>query len=243
MADPPAFDLPALLAGAASLQLPLDDSRLAQFDRYARLLIDWNQRVNLTAILDPRGIAVRHFLDSLSVALLWRPTRGARVVDVGAGAGFPGLVLKIVWPELALTLVEATGKKAAFLHQAVRELELGGVTVVAARAEEAAHRVELRERFDLALGRAVAPLPVLLELTLPFLAVGGRAIYHKAGDIAAERAAAERAIGKLGGSTIRVTPVPLPGLEGRWLVEAVKRWPTPAAYPRRPGVPKKQPLG
>jgi len=241
--DAPAFVSAALLRAVAPLGLSLDNSRLALLDRYARLLLDWNQRINLTAIVDPEGIAVRHFADSLSIALLWQPTVGAKVIDVGAGAGLPGLVLKIVWPEIALTMVEATGKKAAFLHEVVRLLDLGGVSVVAARAEEAAHRPDLRERFDLALARAVAPLPALLELTLPFLAVGGRALFHKSGDIAAELAAGERALGKLGGSSLRVTPVALPLLPERLLVEARKRWPTPPAYPRRPGVPTKQPLG
>ena len=243
MGDAPAFDRAALLTATAPLGLPLDENRLGLLDRYARLLLDWNERASLTAVVDPQGVAIRHFADSLSVALLWQPTVGVKVVDVGAGAGLPGLVLKIVWPEIALTLVEATGKKAAFLYEVARQLDLGGVSVVAARAEEAAHRPDLRERFDLALARAVAPLPALFELTLPFLAVGGRAILHKAGDIAGEVAAGERALGTLGGSALRVTPVALPSLSGHLLVEVRKQSPTPPGFPRRSGVPAKRPLG
>jgi 16S rRNA (guanine527-N7)-methyltransferase len=241
--DSSIFDTAALLSAVSALQVPLDESRLALLERYARLVIAWNQRVNLTAVVDPYGLAIRHFADSLSVAAVWRPSRAEQVVDVGAGAGFPGLVVKVVWPQIALTLVEATGKKAAFLLEVVRELELGGVTVVAARAEEAAHRPDLRERFDIALARAVAPLPTLLELTVPFLKPGGRAILHKAGDVAAEATAGKRAMGHLGAAELQLTPVTLPALSGRLLVEVTKRWPTPASYPRRPGIPRKHPLG
>lgn len=244
MADgAPVFDVAALRAGVAPLGVPLDDDRLAQLDQYARLILAWNQRINLTAVTDPTGIALRHFADSLSVAAVWQPKRAETVVDVGSGAGFPGLVLKIVWPAIALTLIEATGKKAAFLLEAVRVLQLGGVQVVAARAEEAAHRPDLREQFDRALARAVAPLPTLLELTVPFLKVGGRALLHKSGDLGGELTAAEQAMRPLGAAGLRVIPVDLPGLSRRLLVEVSKDAPTPPAYPRRPGIPSKRPLG
>ncbi|MFN8534265.1 MAG: 16S rRNA (guanine(527)-N(7))-methyltransferase RsmG [Dehalococcoidia bacterium] len=236
----PAFDRAALLSAVAPFGLLPEDAALEQLERYAGLLTTRNQTVNLTAIVDPVGIAVRHFADSLSVTCAVQPS--GRVVDIGAGAGFPGLVLKIVWPAISLTLIEATGKKAAFLAEIVRDLDLGGVTVMAERAEDAARRPSLRERFDLAVARAVAPLPVLAELMLPFVAVGGTAVAYKSGDLSEEIAAARQPIALLGGGAILGVPVEAPGLEGRSLVRIAKERPTQDAYPRRSGLPAKRPL-
>ncbi len=239
--------------GARQLGLELTAEQLAAFDRYRAELIDWNQRFNLTSVAEPTAIDATHFLDSLSIVAAlphidrspgnaWRQT-GPAAVDVGAGAGFPGLPLKIVWPALRLTLVEATGKKCRFLEHLVTTLGLSDVTVVQARAEDFGQGPG-RERFDLALARAVAPLPTLLEYTLPLLRIGGWLIAQKGHYPAEELTASQVALQTLGGSFHTALPVQVPGLEAeRTLVLVAKAARTPTGYPRRAGTPKKQPLG
>ncbi|HLI25755.1 MAG TPA: 16S rRNA (guanine(527)-N(7))-methyltransferase RsmG [Chloroflexota bacterium] len=240
-----------LAGGATALGLPLTKAQRARFARYQALLLHWNTRLNLTAITEPTAVERLHFLDSLTCALPLLARWGAaaaipplRVIDVGSGGGFPGLPLKLALPQLRLTLLEATGKKAAFLAHVVAELELEGVTVVAERAEIAAHQVAHRAVYDVALARALAALPVLLELTLPFLQVGGLLVAPRKGDLAAELARAALALRELGGAARPPLPIALPELaDGRALVLVDKVAPTPAAYPRRPGLPAKRPLG
>ena len=161
--------------GSYQLGLELNARQLEQFQAYYRELADWNRRVNLTAVTEYREVQVKHFLDSLSLYSVCAggPTDGLKVVDVGAGAGFPGLPLKLALPDIQLTLVESVGKKARFLEHLVRALGLSGVDVLTGRAEALAHDAELRESFDLAVSRGVAKLPVLLEYTLPFCRIGG----------------------------------------------------------------------
>ncbi|MCS6845801.1 MAG: 16S rRNA (guanine(527)-N(7))-methyltransferase RsmG [Caldilineales bacterium] len=238
---------------ALQLGLALQPDQLAAFERYRLELIEWNRRFNLTSVDDPAAIETAHFLDSLSALLalpridgrpleewLKRPLAG---VDVGAGAGFPGLPLKIAWPALRLTLVEATGKKCRFLQHAVDVLGLQDVTVVNARAEDFGQGSG-RERFDLALARAVASLPTLLEYTLPLLRLGGWLVAQKGRYPGEEISAAQEALRTLGGSLHDVVAVTVPGLDAeRHLVIVAKAAPTPAAYPRRAGIPKKHPLG
>ncbi|MBX5492088.1 MAG: 16S rRNA (guanine(527)-N(7))-methyltransferase RsmG [Chloroflexi bacterium] len=240
-----------LAAGAAALGLPLTETQRARFERYRAALLAWNARVNLTAIVEPEAVERLHFLDSLTCTLPLLARWGTaaaipslRVIDVGSGAGFPGLPLKIALPQLRLTLLEATGKKAAFLTHVVAELGLTDVAVVAERAEVIGHHPAHREAYDVALARAVAALPALLELTLPFLRVGGVLIAPRKGELAAELAAAAPALAALGGAARPLVPITLPALaDGRALVVVDKVAPTPAAYPRRPGVPAKRPLG
>lgn len=237
---------------ALQMGISLGDWECAAFQRYEALLLEWNQRFNLTSVTDPDEIQTKHFLDSLSCLLALPTLDGSTVaqwqdrpiaaVDVGAGAGFPGLPLKLVWPALQLTLVEATGKKCRFLEQVVAELELGNVTVVNARAEDFGQGAG-RERFDLALGRAVSRLPTLLEYTLPLLRLGGCLIAQKGREPQEELARARTALHTLGGSLHQVLSVAVPGLQAqRTLVVVVKAGPTPAAYPRRAGLPQRQPL-
>ena len=232
-----------LAAGArALLNLELTPEQLAAFETYAGELRLWNERFNLTAITDPEGIQVKHFLDSLSV-LKVLPAGAARVIDVGTGAGFPGLPLKIVRPDLALTLVEATGKKVTFLEAIVAKLGLLDVTVLKARAEEIGQDRAHREQYDWALARAVAELAVLLEYTLPLVQRGGHVLAQKGGHALAEIQAAQPAADHLGGQLREQVTVELPGLpEPRLLVVYDKIAPTPKAYPRRPGVPTKTPI-
>jgi len=238
-----------LVDGARTWGLNLTAEQQAAFHLYYEELIAWNAKFNLTAITDYEQVQIRHFLDSLSCLLaqeakaaISRP--GARIVDVGSGAGFPGIPLKLVCPTSRLTLLEATGKKVAFLEHLIGRLGLRTVAAVKGRAEELAHDPLHREQYDLALSRAVAELPVVAEYTLPFCKVGGWAIAQKGEAGAAEAWTAEKAIALLGGELRRVVPVEVPGLaENRSLVVIEKVHPTPAAYPRRVGVPSKRPLG
>lgn len=239
--------------GAELMGVPLNQEQLRRLQRYQTLMLDWNQRFNLTAIDSPEQVEIRHFLDSLSCALALRKITAsdpriilggaADAIDVGTGAGLPGIVIKIVWPALRLTLLEATGKKVEFLRVVCDELGLSDVTVVHARAEELAHDPVHRCRYDLAFARAVAPLPALLELTLPFLRVGGWLLAQKGPAAAAEALASERALSVLGGRLHQLIPVEVPFLaEERIIVAVQKERETPDRYPRRPGVPARRPL-
>ena len=236
----------SLVAGTRELGVTLTDSHLAAFETCYRELMDWNRRFNLTAITDWEGVLVRHFLDSLScLKALPRKemTAGARVIDVGTGAGFPGLALKIVCPGMRLTLLEATRKKVTFLEHIVRVLELEDVEVVHGRAETLGRDSSRRERYDWALARAVAEMPTLAEYLLPLVRVGGAALAQKGEGAAAEVQAAEAAIKTLGGRVRQLVPVELRGLaETRYLVVVDKMAATPDKYPRRPGMPRKSPI-
>ena len=200
--------------------------------------------MNLTAVIERREVQVKHFLDSLSLYSVCTggPTEGLRVVDVGAGAGFPGLPLKMALPDINLTLLESAGKKTRFLEHVISVLGLDGVEVLTGRAEELAREVGLREDFDLAVSRGVAKLPVLLEYTLPFCRVGGRAALLKR-NVQREVDGAAAALDALGGRLGVIHPVQLSRLnDGRVIVTVDKVEPTPERYPRRPGMPVKRPL-
>ena len=228
---------------ALALGLRLDDAQLRQFAVYAGLLEEWSTRVNLVGNASPEVVERRHFIESIALGAALREREmlrpDARVLDVGAGAGFPGVVLKICWPGIDLTLLEATAKKTAFLSALVEGLGVE-TRVLTGRAEELAHDAGLRARFDLVVARAVAPLPALLELTLPFAREGGRVVAPKGSRAAAELAASKRALAELGGRAIAV-PFAVEG-PPQTLIVAVKTRPTPDIYPRRAGMPTKQPL-
>ncbi|KAB8142555.1 16S rRNA (guanine(527)-N(7))-methyltransferase RsmG [Chloroflexia bacterium SDU3-3] len=226
---------------ARSWGLELTDLQRDQFALYADELRSWNEQFNLTAITDPDGIAVRHFLDSLRIAKSWGGVPG-HLIDVGTGAGFPGLPLKILHPELRLTMVESIEKKATFLRHIAAELGLGEVDVVVARAEAVGREPQHRERYDMAVSRAVAELRVLCEYCLPLVRPGGRFLAPKGGQIAQEVELARGAIAKLGGQIAAVEPVELPEIEPRSLVVIDKIAPTSAQYPRAVGIPTKRPL-
>ena len=217
----------------------LTPEQLDQLDRYAQILVEYNQKVNLTAITDPEGIEDKHFLDSLLFAS--QPEVEGRMVDVGTGAGFPGVVTKIYKPEIELTLMEPTGKRVDFLKYVCAELGLTGVEFAKERAEEAARKV-WREQFDLASARAVAALPVLAEYCLPLVKVGGCFVAMKGASAAQELAAAQGAIRKLGGEYRETRDFHLPGGDARSLVVVRKISRTPTAYPRNGGKIAKSPL-
>ncbi len=237
---------PGLGPAAEQAGVPLDRIRLGQFDDYRRLLLDWNGRFNLTAVTDPIEVERHLFLDALRMvptldALLARDGADPRrLVDVGSGAGFPGMVLKIVRPELDVTLIEATGKKVGFLAHVIAELGLAGAVALHGRAEELGHDPQHRTAYDLATARAVASLPALLELCAPLLRVGGYAFFPKGTDLAEELAAGERAAPLVG---VRIVAAPIVADGTSRLVEVEKVAPTPARFPRRAGLPAHEPLG
>lgn len=219
----------------------LTDAQYRQCAHYADALLRWNETTNLTAITDPQGVAVRHFLDSFACARAWT-TPPATLCDIGSGAGFPGLPLKILWPDTEVVLVESTGKKVAFLDHIVASLGLQKVETSTSRAELLGQDKRHREYYEAVVARAVAALPVLSELCLPLVAMGGRFVAPKSADGAVEAASARRAIAQLGGRVAAIMPVQLPGLDPRTLVVVAKIRPTPAQFPRAVGVPGKRPL-
>ncbi len=234
-----------LIAGAVKLGIHLTPRQIEQFETYYRELVDWNQRMNLTAITGYEDVQIKHFLDSLTITLAWKPSVGAesRVIDVGTGAGIPGLPLKIVYPDIKLVLLDSVVKKSAFLQHLKQKLQLEDIEIVVGRAEEAAHQPEYREKFNVALSRAVAVLPTLVELTLPFCAIGGSVIAQKKGDIADEVKSAHHAIDLLGGKLREVKEVRLEEFKDeRRLIVIDKLSPTPSQYPRRTGIPAKRPI-
>lgn len=231
---------------ARQLGIDLSDAQLALFQLYCETLLEWNRRVNLTRITDPQEVAIQHFLDSLTFLLVFpqpAPPEGLRLIDVGSGAGFPGLPLKIVRPELHVTLLDSVGKKTVFLEHVVAALRLSDVQVINARAEHLSHDPAHRESYDVAVCRAVAALSTLAEYCLPFLRVGGRMIAGKTAGITAELREAQHAFAVLGGELVERRTMPLPGLQKpRLLVVVDKSAPTPPQYPRKAGLPSKQPL-
>jgi 16S rRNA (guanine527-N7)-methyltransferase len=235
---------PALARHAAELLgIALTPDQLARFEIYARELAAWNAHTNLTAIADPEGIAIRHFLDSLTVTRAVSLEPGARVIDVGTGAGFPGLPLAILEPRIRVTLLEATGKKIHFLDHVAAELGLANVSTLHARAEDAGHMPDQRGAYHLVLARAVARLPSLLEYLLPLARVGGRCVAMKGKTAAEEAADSGPALAALGGRLADIIRVDLPGVdEPHNLVVVDKIAPTPRAYPRKPGIPTRRPL-
>ncbi len=216
-----------------------------QFEKYYRLLVEWNEKFNLTSITDYTSVQLKHFLDSLSAApiLLRAGVNGKNLLDVGAGAGFPGVALAIALPEMRVTLLEATGKKVRFLDQVTGELGLENVTNVHGRAEEFAHDAKQRERFDFVTARALAPMPTLVEYTVPFVRVGGICIAYKAVEAEPETHSSKRGIEILGGRVREIISVKLADLDDvRQLVVIDKIARTPQLYPRAGGLPKRKPL-
>ena len=210
---------------------------------YERELLAWNEKFNLTAIRDPEGIRTKHFLDSFSCVLAWKGIPPRTLIDVGTGAGFPGIPLKILYPSMRLTLVESVGKKAEFCRHAAGTLKLDAVEVIHARAEEVGQMPAHREKYEWAVARAVANLPVLAEYLLPLVQVGGSMLAQKGQGGPAEAHKAEKAMKVLGGEIRQLTRVTLPGVaEDRYIVVAKKIAATPKGYPRKPGIPAKKPL-
>ena len=210
---------------------------------YERELLEWNKKFNLTAIRDSESIRTKHFLDSFSCVLAWKTSVPHQLIDVGTGAGFPGIPLKILYPNLKLTLVESVGKKAMFCQHIVQVLGLEQVEVIQARAEDLGQNPRHREKYDWAIARAVANLHVLSEYLIPLVRLGGGMLAQKGESGPAEAQSAEEAMKLLGGKFKQLIPVHLPSVaEDRYLVVVEKIAATPPKYPRKPGIPMKQPL-
>lgn len=235
-----------LISEAAAFGLDLETDALDKLKRYYALLIEGNKKTNLTRITDEREAVVKHFLDSLTVLSVLPSEFRAKplsFIDVGTGAGFPGIPLMIVCPQWRGVLLEATGKKVAFLSESIAALGLNG-TALHGRAEEVARDPAHRDAYDLAFARAVAEMSALSELCLPFVKVGGRFVAMKGSSGEEELSKARKAIRLLGGDEVEVRALELPeGMGERRLITVRKAAPTPKAYPRRTGMPTQKPLG
>ncbi|QAT51169.1 16S rRNA (guanine(527)-N(7))-methyltransferase RsmG [Caproiciproducens sp. NJN-50] len=230
-----------LISSAAEYGIPVSPVQAEQFQTYLELLAEWNQKMNLTALKEPEEIAEKHFLDSILILKYLKIPQGAKLIDVGTGAGFPGVPLKILRPDLKLTLMDGLNKRLIFLEELLRTLSLKA-ELVHLRAEEGGRKPEYRERFDLATARAVARLPVLCEYCLPFLKTEGLFAAMKGPEVKAELGSAEKAISLLGCETVSAVEYTLPGGDGRSLVTIRRKTPTPAVYPRHGSKIAKLPL-
>ena len=233
---------------AARLQacgIPFGQDLPGKLVTYHNMLLDWNSRMDLTAVTEEEEMLDRHYIDSLMILTTERvPAQGASLIDVGTGAGFPGLPLALARPDLQVTLLDAQQKRLTFLSAVVEELKIRNVTLVHDRAEDGARRSELRERFDLAVARAVAPLNVLSEYLLPYVRQNGYAVCWKGPALAEEMEKGKNAAGILGGQVEEYLPCAIPGRDwqhGLLTIRKVKA--TPKAYPRKAGTPKSKPLG
>lgn len=245
MAEETKDPMHVLIRGAAALGLDLSPQQVEQFRLFQESLLDWNRRINLTSIDDPSEVQRLHFLDSLTLcqAMPQATSGGLRVLDVGTGAGFPGLPVKLAMPSASLALIESTGKKVRFLEHLIGLLRLDDVEIYQGRAEDLAHVPGLRSAFDVVTARGLASLNVLAELTLAFCRVGGRVLLPKKGRLDREMWQARGALQTLGGRLVESRPVTLEGLrDDRCILVIEKERETPSQYPRRPGIPHKRPL-
>lgn len=225
------------------LGIKLSSHQLSQLESFAAHLNDWNKRYSLTAIVEPDNVRVKHFLDSFSPYLVLQDFHPRKMIDIGTGAGFPGIPLKILMPHLEITLVDSVAKKVEFCQHAVDALALKDIQVVRGRVEQIARENEHREQYDWAVARAVAHLSTLCEYLLPLVRVGGKMLAMKGDRGPQEAQQAEKAIRILGGELEQIRKVTLPGVvEERYLIVVKKKAATPAKYPRRVGVPAKRPL-
>lgn len=234
-----------LVDGVRSLLgFDLSKEKIAALRVYETELLEWNQQVNLTAVRDPEGVQVKHFLDSMTILKAWERTLPPeRLVDVGTGAGFPGLVLKLFWTSTRVTLVESVGKKADFCRHIVQRLGLEEVTILTDRAEVVGQDPAHRQTYDLAVARAVARMPILMEYLLPLVHRNGKVMAMKGETAPVETHSASQAIHILGGKLHKLVHVELPGVvEERFIVVVDKIARTPEEYPRHVGMPAKSPI-
>lgn len=230
-----------LLEGSSKFDIVLGEEQAGRFFKYKDILKEWNEKINLTAIEDDKEIIIKHFIDSLSIAPFIKD-RGTKLIDVGTGAGFPGIPLKIVFPDLKVTLLDSLEKRIKFLDQVIKELGLKEIKAVHSRAEDKGVAADYREQFDIACARAVANLPVLLEYCLPFVKVGGYFIAMK-GSSTEEIDNSKKALDILGGKIEDVKEFVLPSSDIKRNVVVVKKFrQTPTKYPRKSGKVSKDPL-
>ena len=230
-----------LLSTLYDFEITVDDEAVGRLCRYNELLIEWNEKMNLTALTAPEDVALKHFADSLMLLSYCEIENCARVIDVGTGAGFPGLVLKIARPDIRLSLLDSLQKRLIFLDTVCRELSVGDVSLIHSRAEEGS-RTELRDSFDIAVSRAVASLNTLCEYDMPYVKVGGRMIAMKGKGASQELLEAENAIQTLGGKIGKKHDFVLDEAGERSIIEIEKIIPTPEKYPRKSKQIKNKPL-
>ncbi len=229
-----------IIEGSKAIGIELSREQAEQFTRYYELLIEWNEKMNLTAITEQDEVIEKHFIDSLTCLETGVFKEGARVIDVGCGAGFPSMPLKIARPDLDFTLVDSLNKRVGFLNTVISELKLSGITAVHARAEESG-RSDLRDSFDICVARAVASLPVLCELCMPHVKSGGYFVAMKGRDAENEIKLSKNALKELGG---RIESAEKSGLRDseHYNIVIKKLSETNKKYPRKPGIPSKKPL-
>jgi len=234
-----------LISGAEAFGVSVTDEMADQFLLYNRMLLEWNHKLNLTALTEPDDVLHKHFLDSLSGVMVLRGREISKLADVGSGAGFPGIPLKIIRPDLEVTLIDSLGKRVDFLNEVIEHLGLRGIAAIHARAEESGHSIEHREQYDCCVTRAVSALPVISEYCLPLVRVGGTFIAYKGPDHLEELRSAGHALEILGSDEAQLQTYNIgpPGdRASRALIVISKTRNTPAKYPRRAGKPNKKPL-
>lgn len=232
-----------LLQALESIGVGVPDGAVEKLAAHLAAVLEWNQRFNLTRIEGEREAVLKHIVDSATCWRVFRPRPGLRVLDVGSGAGYPGVVLKLLAPEVQMVLLEATHKKCQFLEHVAREVVGSGLEVLWARAEDAGRQPAYRERFDLVVARAVAELRVLVEYALPFVKAGGYFLAMKGPGGGSEATAATRAVERLGGGKLSLQSIALPdGAGERTMILVEKLRSTPSQYPRQAGLPAKRPL-
>lgn len=226
---------------AQEIGYTLQEEQLEQFFTYKELLIEWNKKMNLTAIEQEEDIITKHFIDSLSIASYIPDT--TKIIDIGTGAGFPGIPLKILKKDLSITLLDSLNKRITFLEEVIRNLSLENIQAVHARAEELAHKEEYREQYDIAVSRAVAPMHTLLEYMLPYVKIGGKCICMKGPNLQEESKDLQNCLETLGGKIEKIEEIVLPETEIKRNIMLIKKEnKTPKKYPRNPGMPSKKPL-
>lgn len=225
------------------LDINFSEKQQAQFYRYYELLVEWNKVMNLTGITEYEEVNEKHFIDSLSLVKVLDINKINTVIDVGTGAGFPGIPLKIAFPHLKVTLLDSLNKRIKYLDTVIDELELEDIHTIHGRAEEYARKEEYREKYDLAVSRAVANLSTLSEYCIPYVKIGGMFVPYKSGEIDGEVKAAQTAIKVLGGKQTEVVKFTLPGSDiNRSFVKIQKVKSTGKKFPRRAGLPTKEPI-
>ena len=221
--------------------IEISDNQLEKFDKYMQLLLEWNEKINLTAIIEPDEVKIKHFLDSLTV--LKYINDEDKVIDIGTGAGFPGIPLKIMKPDAKITLLDSLNKRINFLNLVIEELELKNIEAIHGRAEEFARNKQYREKYDVAVSRAVANLSTLTEYMLPFVKVGGRCICMKGANLKEELDKAKNAIQELGGKIEIIDNFYLSNNDNERNIVIIKKIKeTKSKYPRKAGIPSKEPL-
>lgn len=237
------YDTKTFLSDLEKLRITLSNEQLEQFLIYYEMLVEWNEKMNLTAITDFQDVMKKHFVDSVSLIKAYDVTKSVSIIDVGTGAGFPGLALKIAFPQLRVTLLDSLNKRILFLDAVIDKLNLSDVETIHGRAEDFAKPGKLREKFDLCVSRAVANLSTLSEYCLPFVKKGGIFISYKSEKISEEFEMAENAISFLGGRVKNQVEFTLPDSDiyrNLFVIEKIKE--TPKKFPRKAGLPSKEPL-